>query len=470
VALRILVVEDDKHIRKILESLLTHEPSMKARSPEVIAAADGELGLKALEKGPFDLIITDLLMPHMDGFQFCRELRKHKFGATVPVIVTSAIFKDQAAQIRLKQEVGEHQFFAKPYEIRDLVKAVNKILDGGKAPRKDPTPAVGVPIVSDRPEMGTLGERVPARILLDFWERKLTGTLTITRGKVKKDVGLQSGILVNCDSNLRTETLGHFLVSRGAIDEKMHQAALTRAQSKKGLLGQSLIELGFITEKDLLHQLAAQMRAKIAAMLRWNEGNWSFAPGQPPSTLLQTPIEAPLLVFLGLQKTAHIDEIALKLASRRGRVKLTPRAERHRESFKRVFGPLALDALARQPLIEDLMSGTDPGQMLTHLDALLLCELAEIDATGLPQRAPNEATDPLALDRITQPATQAHAPEKNLYDQLFGEEPSEVKAIPSLRRVRRRRRCARRSSASTSRCPRAIITRSWAFRGTRRSR
>src|SRR5262249_50304926 len=97
VALRILVVEDDKHIRRILESLLANEASLKARNPEVIAAADGEAGLKALEKGPFDLVITDLLMPRVDGFQFCRELRKHKFGANVPVIVTSAIYKDNAA-------------------------------------------------------------------------------------------------------------------------------------------------------------------------------------------------------------------------------------------------------------------------------------------------------------------------------------------------------------------------------------
>ncbi len=431
-ALRILVVEDDKHIRRILESLLTKEPSLAARSPEIVVAADGQDGMVAIEKGPFDLVITDLLMPRMDGFQFCRELRKHRFGGKVPVIVTSAIFKDHAAQIRIREAVGDHHFFAKPYEIRDLVNTVNRIFDGGKPLKKAPTPAIGVPIVADKPESGSLAERTPARVLLDLSDRKVTGTLTVTRGKVKKDIGLQNGVLTTCDSNLRNETLGHFLVSRGVIDEAQHQTALGRAQAQKERLGQALIELGWMNEADLLKQLGAQMRAKVAGLLRWNDGTWSFVPGAPPTARLQTPVEAPKLVFLGLQKTAHVDEIAQLMAAVRGRVGLTSRAERHRDTFMRVFGTLGLEALARRPLVEDLMSGTDPVQMLTHLDALLACGLAELEPAGVAKLSANEATDPVALERISRPAAivppPPPPPQKNHYDDLFTEEPSEVKS------------------------------------------
>jgi CheY-like chemotaxis protein len=340
VPLRILVVEDDKHIRRILESLLTKEPSLAARSPEIIVAADGEAGVKALEKGPYDLVITDLLMPHMDGFEFCRELRKHPHGLKVPVIVTSAIFKDNAAQLRIKKEVGEHYFFAKPYEIKDLVKTVNRILDGGKAPppRRDPTPAAGVPVLNEPPESGLSSDRAPPRVLLDLAERRASGTLVFTRGKVQKEIGLQSGVIVSADSNLRSETLGHFLVTRGVIDEQQHQAALTRTQAQKERLGQALIELGWINEQDLLQQLAAQARAKVASLLRWRDGAWSFQPGAPPEKRVQTPVDTVKLVFLGLQKTAQLDEIAQLLAQVRGRVGLTERGERHRDTFVRVFG------------------------------------------------------------------------------------------------------------------------------------
>src|SRR5262249_31677209 len=163
-----------------LESLLVNEPLLKARSPEVVGVSDGVDGLKALDSGPCDLVITDLLMPRMDGFQFCRELRKHRFGATVPVIVTSAIFRDVSTQVRLKKEVGEHQFFAKPYEIRDLIEAVNRIL--GASPRPVAVPA-------QIAESGKLSDRGAARLLLELAERKATGTLVLLRGKVKKEIG-----------------------------------------------------------------------------------------------------------------------------------------------------------------------------------------------------------------------------------------------------------------------------------------
>jgi CheY-like chemotaxis protein/tetratricopeptide (TPR) repeat protein len=430
VALRILVVEDDKHVRRILESLLANEPSLKARSPEVVAANDGQEGLRALSTGPFDLVITDLLMPKMDGFQFCREVRKHRLGAQVPLIVTSAIYKDAATQIRLKKEVGDHLFFAKPYEIRDLIQAVNRILEGRGG---EPEPPVGLTEVA---ESGTLAERGTPRLLLDLSERRVTGVLALQRGKVKKEIGFQTGVLVHCDSNLRTETLGHFLVSRGIIDEKQHQTALTRTQARRELFGQSLVELGWISEKDLLHQLAAQMRAKVASTLRWLDGEWSFSPGPVPARL-QTPIDAALLIFLGLQKTAHVDDIAQLLAGVRGRLSLTPRAERHRDTFARVFGIAALEALARQPLLEDLMAGTDPAAMLVQLDALLTCGLAELQAPAAdePERSPAAdppaSPDPVALDRITRPAQPAAPPplQNNLYDQLFGDEPSAVHSL-----------------------------------------
>ena len=151
--------------------------------------------------------------------------------------------------------------------------------------------------------------------------------------------------------------------------------------------------------------------------------------GQQP-TRLQTPIDAAKLVFIGLQKTAHVDEIALLLASAHGRVGLTSRGERHRETFTRVFGPLAMDALIHRPLIEDLMAGQDPTAMLIQLDALLLCGLADLEPAEVPQRGPEEATDPVALERIVQPAAPVTPPGNNLYDDLLGEEPSEVKPIP----------------------------------------
>lgn len=435
-ALRILIVEDDKHIRKILEQLLKHEPSLVARAPEVVLAQDGKEGLSALDSGPFDLVISDLLMPRMDGFGFTRELRKHKYGADVPLIVTSAIYKDQATIARLHAETGA-QFFAKPFQIKDILNAVKRLVGdeiaATKPARPDVTPT-GARKSAAMPTVGSLAERRPPRILLELWEKKTTGTLLLQRGKVKKEIAFVHGTPVAATSNLRTETLGHFLVARGVIDEARHQQALKRAQESQERLGQALVELGFIGDKDLMKQLGAQMRAKITNVLRWKDGDWMLTPGPPPATPLQTPVEAPRVVFNGLHKTAHVDEIAQELAGVRGRIALTLRAERHREAFVRVFGDKGLTALQRRPLIEELLVGSDPTPMLVQLDALFACGMAELESAAVDKKAPGEKTDPIALERlpvasvIVDPLPPA---EQNLYDKLFGDETGPV-TLPEL--------------------------------------
>lgn len=436
-ALRILVVEDDKHIRRILEQLLSHEASLAARKPEIVAVSDGQDGLAALESGPFDLVISDLLMPRMDGFAFTRELRKHKHGADVPLLVTSAIYKDQATIARLTAETGA-QFFAKPFQIKDILSAVKRLVGDQLAATKPARPEVtptGQRKSQAIPTVGSLADRRPPRLLLELWEKKTTGTLTLQRGKVKKEIALVHGTPVAATSNLRTETLGHFLVARGVIDEARHQQALKRAQESQERLGQSLVELGLLGGAELMRQLGAQMRAKITNVLRWKDGDWMLVQGPPATPPLQTPVETPRMVFTGLHRTAHVDEIAQLLAHERGRIALTLRAERHREAFVRVFGDRGLMALQRRPLIEELLVGADPTPMLVQLDALFACGMAEMETGAIGQGAPAERSDPIALERLpvaSVPLEPPHQTEQSLYDKLFGDDTGPVAAISDL--------------------------------------
>src|SRR5207237_4225802 len=110
-------------------------------------------------------------------------------GQGVPLIVTSAVHKDTQTLQRLHHEVGA-QFFAKPFQVRELMAAVRKTLDRAEqGVRKDPTGPVRVqeptPI-----QTGRVAERPPARLLLDLFDQRATGTLTVVRGKVKKEIAL----------------------------------------------------------------------------------------------------------------------------------------------------------------------------------------------------------------------------------------------------------------------------------------
>ena len=81
-AMKILVTDDEKEIRKILTLLLS------SQGYEVVVAEDGEGAVEMLKAdGSIDLCIMDIMMPELDGFSSCREIRKH---SSVPIIMLSA--------------------------------------------------------------------------------------------------------------------------------------------------------------------------------------------------------------------------------------------------------------------------------------------------------------------------------------------------------------------------------------------
>ena len=101
-ALKILVAEDDRHTRRILDHIFTKDPAFRDQDVELFLAPDGEEALKLFEKETPDLVISDLLMPRLDGFALCRAIRRLPAGKDVPVIVTSAIYKETALLNRMR--------------------------------------------------------------------------------------------------------------------------------------------------------------------------------------------------------------------------------------------------------------------------------------------------------------------------------------------------------------------------------
>ncbi len=424
VALRILIVDDDKHTRRIIETYITHDQVLAAKGLEIVVAQDGKEGLAALEKGNFDLIVSDLLMPRMDGFQFCREVRSRPATKTVPIVVTSAVFKDQSTLAKLAELSVE--FVGKPFSGQELLAVIRKLLKSNTpAPMTSsiefPAPTAVLPAANAEPtsSSGSLAERSPSRVLLDLWEAQLSGILLLQRGQVKKEIALVDGRPVNVESNLRTETLSQFLIARGIIDDKKNQVALQRAQETRARYGRVLVELGYLTERDLLFHLAAQMRMKIANTLRWQDGTWTFANADAPTDRMQFPIDAPRLVFAGLKKSAKVDKIAESYGKGSWRVILTPRAQRHREAFTRVFGPDGFVQFESSPAISDLKARADFNDLLVQIDVLLTCGLMDIEA--VEQATENYIDlDPTALTQLSISETKAETAAP-LYDELFGQ-------------------------------------------------
>ncbi len=111
---RVLIVEDEKNIVDILSFNLSRE------GYDTMEAMDGRTGLQlALEQDP-DLILLDLMLPEMNGFDVCRNLRQQ--GKTTPVIMLTA--REEETDKVLGLELGADDYITKPFSMRELLARV----------------------------------------------------------------------------------------------------------------------------------------------------------------------------------------------------------------------------------------------------------------------------------------------------------------------------------------------------------
>jgi PAS domain S-box-containing protein len=119
---RILVVEDDAKMRRVLELLLSGHWTVET-------AADAAAAITATRERPPDLVLTDLLLPGMDGYDFLRRLRAEAGTRTLPVIVISGLTEEAD---RLKAlEAGANDYLIKPFSERELMLRVTTHLEMG---------------------------------------------------------------------------------------------------------------------------------------------------------------------------------------------------------------------------------------------------------------------------------------------------------------------------------------------------
>jgi PAS domain S-box-containing protein len=112
---RVLLVDDNRDMREYVQRLL-------GRKYWVTAAADGEEAIAAAREAPPDLVLTDVMMPRMDGFELLRALRAEPATAAIPVIMLSARAGEEAETEGL--EAGADDYLVKPFTARELMARV----------------------------------------------------------------------------------------------------------------------------------------------------------------------------------------------------------------------------------------------------------------------------------------------------------------------------------------------------------
>ncbi len=114
---KILVVDDTKNVQTLLSDFLSSQDF------EVLTAADGREALEAVHKADPDLVLLDIMMPTMDGYQFISHLRRE---SNTPVIMITA--KQQEADIIRGFELGADDYITKPFRLRELLVRMRAVL------------------------------------------------------------------------------------------------------------------------------------------------------------------------------------------------------------------------------------------------------------------------------------------------------------------------------------------------------
>ncbi|MCM8791111.1 MAG: response regulator transcription factor [Candidatus Omnitrophica bacterium] len=192
----ILIVEDDKNISKLVKF------NLEKAGYECAVAASGEKAIEMLDAENFDLMILDIMLPGMDGYELCRTVREKERLKDIPLIMLTA--KGEEVDRIVGLELGADDYIVKPFSPRELVLRVKAILKRGKVEsvKKDILKADDITV--DIPKHKVIVKN--KLIELTQMEFKLLTTLIERRGRVQTRENLLSDVW-QMDSDIDTRTI-----------------------------------------------------------------------------------------------------------------------------------------------------------------------------------------------------------------------------------------------------------------------
>jgi DNA-binding response OmpR family regulator len=116
--MRILIIEDEKLLADSMKSLL------QSKGFEVEAVYDGEAGAEYAELGVYDLLILDVMMPKMDGYQVARQVRSRRCNTPILMLTAKSDLEDRIQGLN----AGADYYLTKPFDTRELLACINALL------------------------------------------------------------------------------------------------------------------------------------------------------------------------------------------------------------------------------------------------------------------------------------------------------------------------------------------------------
>jgi DNA-binding response OmpR family regulator len=205
---KILIIEDDRDIVEMLEY------NLKEEGYETISALNGEQGIELAGKERPDLIILDIMLPIIDGFEVCRILKNHDRVSHIPIIILSA--KSQETDKVVGLELGADDYVTKPFSPRELIARTRAILRRRQGERLSDRIKRGQITIDRTRHKVTVGKK---EILLTLTEFKLLEFMArrpgavFSRARILDAVAGQDAIVCDRTVDAHIKSLRHKLGS-----------------------------------------------------------------------------------------------------------------------------------------------------------------------------------------------------------------------------------------------------------------
>jgi DNA-binding response OmpR family regulator/tetratricopeptide (TPR) repeat protein len=323
-----LVVEDDTGIAALVKDAL------EAAGFQVAVEKDGDTALVALARRLPDVLITDLLLPTVPGFELLEKLRAMPGGSEVPAIVMSGIYKSARHKRIARDTHHVIASFDKPFNVAELVAtaktaagvvpAKKKVAPSAAIPGRKPKPRadedhladleqkmekadvekIDATFPAERSVRGNLKHKRFPEVLAQLYRVKASGGLLLRRGRIKKIVYFMDGYPTFVKSNLLSECLGRILVREKMITEEECERSLELLPQSNGKMqGTVLIEMGALSPHNLVFGLQLQLEQKLFDIFAWPDGDYQFnARVEAPPQAVQLDMSLASIVYEGVRR------------------------------------------------------------------------------------------------------------------------------------------------------------------------
>lgn len=230
---------------------------------------------------------------------------------------------------------------------------------------------------------GPLQEVGFIKLLLDSMEAKRTGMVRIESGQIIKVVYMQQGSVAFASSNEKTDRLTEVLKRAGKLTPEQIEHAQARLRPNVSL-GKTLVELGYISPRDLLSGARMQVESILQQLLFWNQGNYQIIDGPLPKEIVSLSMSVPQIIFDGILKSRDRQWVLQHIGSPESVYQLDP-------------GFHEMNALSKLPVEETVsrMNGKRSLEEIAHTsgqDTFDVCKMvAALEILGMAHKAESEA-------------------------------------------------------------------------------